>query len=498
MKVKHVLCAALVVAITASPVLFAASCGNGGGTADTTAPVSLASGATQLTTVSDPLAAVPDANFGGRTFMFLDRAPYSTFWETKDIYAENETGETLNDAVYKRNSMVQDRFGFVIQQTECQDAQVQSTVTKAVQAGTNDFQAVLNQFMSLSQLSLKGVFLNLNDLPVLDLSQSCWDSFVNDAVTVNHRGYFIEGDINVGFNDASWIIMFDKTLSNNLGIDDQYQTVLDGNWTIDLMHQYCKSATKDLNGDGIFDETDQWGAVCQHECMYALYASTNNYSFTKDASDLPVCNMDATTSQLAILQNVYDFLNDKSAQIKADDYGSKYPKDPFTPVNINTFKEGRALYYISPVESVKSMRDMNADFGLLPMPKSDANQNGYYDTIQYGNAEFICVPTTNTDTAFTGTVLQSMCLASTDTVKTAYYDVQLKGKYARDDDSVQMLDIIFNNRIVDLGVGFNWGGSYDFYSNLSKDKSFDYASAYAKISKKIDSDMAKAVAAFTA
>jgi len=498
MKLKRILCAALVVVTAGVPVLFAASCGNGG-TTTTTAPVSLASGATQLTTASDPLASVPANDFGGKTFTFLDRGlETTTWWDNHDIYAENETGDTLNDAVFKRNSIVQDRYNMVVKEMQANATNIQSVVQKAVQAGTSDFQAVDFDMSALTPLALKNYYNDLSGTPILDLSAPCWDQFVNDSISINHRYLFIEGDLNVGFNDSSWIIMFDKTLSDNLGIPNEYQTVTDGNWTIDLMWQNCKSATKDLNGDGVMDETDQWGAVNQHECMYSLYASTGQHSFTKDASDLPVCAMDATADQMAILQDVYNFLNDKSAQIKADDYTTKYPTDPWTAVNVNTFKEGRALYYISPVSGVTQMRDMNTDFGLLPMPKSSASQTDYYDTVQYNNAEVIAVPITNTDEEFTGTVLQAMGLASTNTVKPAYYDVQLKMKYARDDDSASMLDIIFKNRIVDIGLAFNWGGCYDFYSTFSKDKSFDYASAYAKISKKIDSDMAKAVAAFTA
>jgi len=498
MRFKRILCAALVAAMAAVPVLFAASCGNGGTTA-TTAPVSLASGAAQQTTASDPLAAVPANNFNGQTFMFLDRGlEANTHWNNHDIYAESENGASLNDAVYKRNVMVQDRYNVAIKETQVNANNISSTVSKSVQAGANEYQAIDFDMTALTPFALKGYYTDFAAMPILDLSAPCWDGFVNDSISINHRYLFIEGDLNIGFNDSNWIVMFDKTLSDNLGLANQYQTVTDGTWTIDLMWQNCKAATKDLNGDGVFDETDQWGAVNQHECMYSLYASTGQHSFTKDANDMPVCAMDATSDQLTILQDVYNFLNDKSAQIKADDYSAKYPTDPWTAVNINTFKEGRALYYISPVVSVSMMRDMDADFGLLPMPKSGAGQTDYYDTVQYNNAEVIAVPITNTDAEFTGTVLQAMGLASGDTVKTAYYDVQLKTKYARDDDSASMLDIIFKNRIVDIGLAFNWGGCYDFYSNFSKDKSFDYASAYAKISKKIDSDMAKAVAAFTA
>jgi len=104
----------------------------------------------------------------------------------------------------------------------------------------------------------------------------------------------------------------------------------------------------------------------------------------KDANDLPVLalNNDRTVS---VLTKVIDFLADGDAQIKADDYYGKY-KDVWTEINVNSFIEGRALYYISPIETVKFMRGMEANFGILPLPKYDEAQDKYFNTMQYNNA----------------------------------------------------------------------------------------------------------------
>ena len=47
---------------------------------------------------------------------------------------------------------------------------------------------------------------------------------------------------------------------------------------------------------------------------------------------------------------------------------------------------------------------------------------------------------------------------SKDTITKAYYDVTLNGKVARDDESSEMLDIIFNSAMTtDIGLAFNIG-----------------------------------------
>jgi len=48
-------------------------------------------------------------------------------------------------------------------------------------------------------------------------------------------------------------------------------------------------------------------------------------------------------------------------------------------------------------------------------------------------------------------MLEALQSESAKTVRPAYYDIALKTKYTRDDDSVEMLDLIFNTRVVDIG-----------------------------------------------
>ena len=52
-------------------------------------------------------------------------------------------------------------------------------------------------------------------------------------------------------------------------------------------------------------------------------------------------------------------------------------------------------------------------------------------------------------------------------VTPAYYDVQLKYRDSRDDESGEMLDLIFASRTFDLGCYYNWGGIRDQYMEMT-------------------------------
>ena len=86
----------------------------------------------------------------------------------------------------------------------------------------------------------------------------------------------------------------------------------------------------------------------------------------------------------------------------------------------------------------------------MPYPKYDEAQKDYYSRIE--GCEQTCIPTTNVaDLEMTGVVLEAMASDSAQHLVPAFYDVMLKSKHTRDNESEEMLEIVFGNRIFDWG-----------------------------------------------
>jgi hypothetical protein len=100
---------------------------------------------------------------------------------------------------------------------------------------------------------------------------------------------------------------------------------------------------------------------------------------------------------------------------------------------------------------------MPTDFGVLPIPKKDAAQNYYSCDVNSWTGLGVTVPATAADMEKTGVFLEAYAAESYRRVKPAYYDVLLSGKVARDDESLDMLDIIFGNRTYDIGAIGTYG-----------------------------------------
>ena len=62
-----------------------------------------------------------------------------------------------------------------------------------------------------------------------------------------------------------------------------------------------------------------------------------------------------------------------------------------------------------------------------------------------------------------GTVISALSEESRKYVTPAYYDVQLKYRDTRDNESGEMLDLIFSTRTFDVGAAYNWGSILSQY-----------------------------------
>jgi hypothetical protein len=66
----------------------------------------------------------------------------------------------------------------------------------------------------------------------------------------------------------------------------------------------------------------------------------------------------------------------------------------------------------------------------------------------------------------TGMVLEAMSAHSHYDLQNEYIEISLKTRYARDDESEGMLDIILNNRVFDPALVFGFGNFASAYQDL--------------------------------
>lgn len=142
---------------------------------------------------------------------------------------------------------------------------------------------------------------------------------------------------------------------------------------------------------------------------------------------------------------------------------------------------------------------MESDFGLLPLPKANEEQAEYSTYLHPDNATSVVVPVVNTELDRTGIILEDMAFYSSELVRPAFYDIMLKSKFARDNDSARMLDIILSRTTVDLALIMkNSGIDIDNLMRTAATKgTTDILSTIAANEQKYNTILDKAVDALT-
>ena len=101
----------------------------------------------------------------------------------------------------------------------------------------------------------------------------------------------------------------------------------------------------------------------------------------------------------------------------------------------------------------------------------------------------------NADTDKAGYILETLGALSYDTVTSAVVEQTVKTKSSRDEESVDMLDIIFESKTVDMALIFDDWGIYNLWMGMTKDTDPKIVSTLEKSEKSTNNKIAKFIEA---
>jgi len=422
---------------------------------------------------------VPELTFNGETFTFLTRPNDGNgYWGHFEFYAEETKAIPVNDAVYERNQLLEERFDITFAEN-CTDAWITDFRT-TIAAQEDAYDMVPLQIQTAASEAITGNLLEFSYLEHIDLSQPWWDPKLNAISTVGNKQYFAIGDITLLDKEATYIVMFNKDVALIQQVEDLYTIVDEGAWTMDKMLEISEKVTNDLNGDGDYTFDDMVGMVTDDGAtLEAMYYTGGGTFFKKNAEDMPEYSVDMDRSA-RIIEKIQELYNSDNVML-AKTLSAQGCTNPWSDEGLNgMFKQGRALFYGISLTVMSKMRDMDSDFGVIPYPKLDETDKEYTSFV-YRTADTICVPVTASDPVRTSAILEAMCCESANIVMPAYYDVTITNKTARDEKSREMLDYIFDHRTLDPVQLFDWGGlNTMLYSIKSADT---FASSLKKLER---------------
>ena len=475
MKNKRKISALLALMILIGAVSGAVGCGDADDKGNTQ-PKNTSSA--EESTASDPNDIpddLPEADFGGREFTTLTYDPYST-----NYYIEQEDGDVINDAVYRRNLAVSERFNVklkVISAPTFEDANKQ--VVSSIMAEDEDFQLIENHVIGLAKLATNDLFMNWYDIPHIDFSKPWWAKSTTEDLTYKKDvALFAIGDYSLTSLSGTYCYYFDTKEAVDYNLEDLYADVNDGKWTLDYLSSIVKDVYVDLNNDNVMDGNDYYGVTQSIASPLNAYLwAFGGKIFETDNNGVPQLVYSGER-----VNNIFDRLcdfcyNNEGVRTKREQYTGQWD---YLNINVYAFRDDLSLFAPGTLgNAVSEFRDRTHEYGILPYPKFDENQKDY-KTMVDGFHTVSAVPKTISDPEFVGTVVEALNAESHKQVYPAFYEVALKKKYTYDDESVKMLDMIVENRVFDFGYVYDaWKGLSFYFEILIGSGKDNFQSYYA-------------------
>lgn len=404
--------------------------------------------------LSDEKHEVPsDLEYNGYTFKVF--APYPS--GISRFVSEELNNTPINDAIYNRNLAVQDELGVTIKAldfTTYTDKQAEKIID-SVFSGDHSFDvAAIHSTSACAALIIADAVLSFDNLEYVDLEKPWWIKEFSEVSGMLDKEYFGISSACYSYYDYAGCILFNKDLAEENNLPDLYQLVRDGEWTVDKLIELTQGVSFDRDGDGVIGTEDVIAISCDNfGYMNFWYGAFRQPTVTKGENDEPVYQV-STPRMRSVVEKLHTLFNSGNRGIIYEMNGER---DLYNEI----FAEGRLLFHVCAASNAAKLREYDVNFGILPLPKFDENQERYGSWVDPWHLA-LCVPSDCEDPERTSAILEVMAYHSYRLLYPAVVEQQLYGSGTRDLESLEMLqDYILPNVFFDFGSLYDsWGVGY--------------------------------------
>lgn len=418
---------------------------------------------------ADPGSSLPSYN---RAAQDLDRYELDVLHVEPDLWnmhtdlaPVNYTGDVISNAIYSRNEYVEEQYNcFITEHNGITFYSMSGQIATLVLSGECMYDAAYSEGSSVNELVSQSLVENLYSFSALQLDESWWSQIVNRESTLGTGKYrtlfFTQSNLSLPAFDLTWCVYFNKAMHYSYQLDDLYEMAREKTWTIGQLYSTAKSIAT-MNGDETFTYSADGKAIYGMTTYWngakaMLIGGGIRFTGRNEDDDLVVAKFgeDYTNlcDALALLfgeSGTFTFggpSSDGSTTGNASDY-------------TKIFNANRSLFLGAEVKaSVSALKDFPYEFGILPMPAMNEGDE-YRSWVNY-LAPVLVLPKQTEDPEKATILLDALSYYSDRDVLPIYYDKVLRGRGAKDEDSVDMLEIINQTRCFDASIAYGWSRQF--------------------------------------
>jgi ABC-type glycerol-3-phosphate transport system substrate-binding protein len=431
------------------------ACGGKEPSGDTTSAIGITSDTTDVET--DRL---PDKDYSGREVNMLVRTEF--LYE----FRAEESGDVVDDAVYARNRAIEEKFNVAMNIVDVtgtyttRDTYI-NTISSDVLSGSGEYDLFASAANYMLPTVIEGYYLDLTKVPYVDLTQPWWSQGYVENLSIDGSLYLASGSASINLLENMSVIFFNKQMLKDYGFEEPYELVKSGKWTIDKLMSQAVIVNADLNGDEKMTIDDRIGLLTYGNMVTAQTISFGLPFTQRDSEGYP-----RLTYMSERMMKAFDLIKSYVSGSQLVVYSGSGDTLEITSNMQKAFQNNNILYMAQLLSSAQVMRAMETDFGIIPMPKLDEEQERYY-TCVLENMTVLGIPTSAKEPELSGLVLEMLAEEGYKSVVPTYFGKALGTKYIRDEASNDMLNLILETVWFDFAYlnSVSLGGINHLFNN---------------------------------
>ncbi len=429
--------------------------------------------------------AVPKNDFKGENFHSLcyevNTSKYYYFTD------EESSGDPIKEALWQRTELIMEHlncnFTFDMKSGNEAAGVANTLYDDIVAQGDSYQQVIMHPIFGVSSLVSNGYAYDFAALPYVNLEADWWDKEDMESLRLGEIYPYGRSDFVIS---APHVVIFNKSMIVDKNMENPYELVNDGTWTIDKFISMATSVAQDMNHDGRYKSMDDIFGVCTSEISkFNSFLTACEQRVSQKNSEGKLELVLNTEKTVKIIEKFCD-LSTSGGAVHLD-------MNEAMGVYMDViFGEGRTLFALYDLSFLEQLRDYDVEYGIVPYPKFDEAQTEYRS---HDWGPIWAVPANIKNPELVGSVVELQSFYSGETIVPAYYDKVLDGKLANDLESRRMLDIIFDS--VEFEPICNYFGFQEALGDLAfvigclciNQQSKDFASYYRQYENKAQTDL---------
>ena len=426
-------------------------------------------------------------DFQGYSFRILAMTPgehYLSFVsdeiDTSEIWYEEDNADVQVHSVFERNILTEELLNIKIKPLWGGNTyETPEMCERLIKAGGDDFDMMYGSQLKTLPLAMQKNFINLYDIETFDPKNEWWDQQYVDTFTFKHSKLFtITGDYLMMDEMAGEVIFYNNQMVENFNLTEPADLVEEGTWTVDRMMELAEAVSADTNGDGMMTRDDTWGVYDNYYALVHFVEGCDIHMTELDEEGIPQVIIESEQFSNAVQRCFEKIIMSPATLLGEGNHAT------------DLLEDDRVLFNYDQMGVIFRLREMEGDFGILPMPKLNDEQKDYTSVVNGIWVTTLSVPITAHDIGRIGTIMDVLGGFSTDTVDNTVDEVLLGTRLIRQKRSRDMLRYIVESREYDWAKDIPWGYPiYNLINAQSDARTFTLASGLKSNIKIIKSQL---------